>query len=206
MTESQLQQIKSVVRDKLAPFPHSQHGLTHVQRVWHNAQRLALELRQTDSHFLILLEATCYLHDLGNVKSSPLLLRYVFEAQWTLNLTTPLLKGINLPESEISLINHAILRHPWSIPFHRLNKQQDILTQILQDADSIDYFHPLRFLQPKVNLKSKSWGFLFLPIVYWYERFGQNHIHWFLNQPQFAPYARTVYSHTWRFYLLLSPL
>lgn len=194
MTPDQLSQIKTAVSPKFHSLNHTPHGLDHLDRVWHHAANIAALCRQTDPEFLRLLEAVCYLHDFSAAQPASFFTRYLSEARWTIAAITPLLQQVGLNQPDTAAIILAIRRHPWSIPFRRLNRGQPWLVQILQDADSLDYFHPARFKPPQARLQKSLWGKFLLPLVNWYQYFGQTHINYFLNLPQAAAYARTLYS------------
>src|SRR4030067_1525399 len=193
MTDSQLHAIVSYVTQQFTAQTNSSHNLDHLNRVWQNAHHLAHLTHHTDPQCLRLLKAVCYLHDLSYATPIPLLFQYFTEVRRTNILVTPLLRQLQVPSSDIVQITHAITHHPWSIPFRRLNPHQDYLTQILQDADSIDYFHPLR-LRVALQWTAQHYLTFMHPLINWFAKSGQDHIRLFLNLPQAVAYAQTQYS------------
>ncbi len=184
MTIKELKKIKSLAKKLMLQNKNSLHDWNHVSRVADNTLKIAslLKIKKIDSNLLL---ASAYLHDLcysQNIKIN--IKNYIRETKITCKLINELFKKelnfVNQKEQKIIL--NAVKHHAWSFPFRKLNKKRNIYCQILQDADTIDYFHPIRiftFLQNKQRQKLP----FFSKKIY---LFGLNKMHLFLNQKKSA--------------------
>ena len=95
------------------------------------------------------MQAAGYLHDilLAKRKSKNYfsqLYSHIFEKALNKKQIRQVLEQFNLSAEEKEILATAIINHPYSIPYRRLNKQKDLYSKILQDADSLDYVSPER--------------------------------------------------------------
>lgn len=140
MDFDQLAEIKRFAREKVKKGTGSQHGWDHIERVRNNALKIINLLKIKDID-LNLLEASCYLHDvpINRVNYYPLLNHWL--EKLTIKRYLPEILGeFKIKENEKNILFNAVYSHPFSIPYKHLNRDKDIYTQVLQDADSIDYF------------------------------------------------------------------
>ena len=181
MNTQDLEKIKSFAQERYSKSK-GQHDIRHVERVRNNALLITDILGKKDEIDKNLLEAMCYLHDIlitrkkGNLLLS--LYNYIFERSINRRHLGSIIKKYNLPENESQLLTHAIINHPYSIPYRILNKNNDIYSKILQDADSIDYISGQR-----LESFNKTRGFL-SPISTFYIYLIRKNIRYFLNFPE----------------------
>ena len=186
MTESELDEVKRLVKDRVSNIKDPQHGWRHLQRVADYAERVVKSLdleEKIDKH---LLEAACYLHDISQVNYSPGLTNYFLESR-RLKLVLPgILSELEVDEDEKKTIENAIYSSPYSFPFRRLNKGGNLYTQILQDADTLDFFSKEREHSFKKARKDfRYYAFLGF-FSNWALKYGRNHIENYLNFPEVA--------------------
>lgn len=160
------------------------HDISHVERVVKNAIHItnALHLQNDiDVHLLI---ACCYLHDVVIVQqnNSNLFQRtknHIFEPSMNIKFLPKILDRFDLSKNERSIIFRAVVNHPHSIPYRRLNKRGDWYTKILQDADTWDYISKER------ELRAFGVGGIFIqPLLKIYFNCMRITIKAFLNNPQ----------------------
>jgi uncharacterized protein len=105
------------------------HDLAHLDRVWTNAQHIAAHEPPTDATVLI---CASYQHDLVNLpKDAP---DRHLASRKSAHAAEPLLRDLNLTQSQIEATQHAIEAHSFSakIPPRTLE------AKILRDADRLD--------------------------------------------------------------------
>lgn len=156
-----LLQIKQFCLVKYSLTKDKQHNLEHVKRVSQNAIKIVQYLGIEKVIDLNLLEAACYLHDVvvSSNKGSNLSLLYshLFEKSLNKKYIPKIIQQFNLPQKETQILINAIINHPGSIPYRRLNKQKDLYSKVLQDADSLDYIsiqRQISFIQTKGKILS----------------------------------------------------
>ncbi len=159
------------------------HDITHIERVVKNATQIASALQLQKEVDFNLLVACCYLHDIVMIQqdNSNLFQRaknHVMEPYLNRTYLPAILDEFGLSKEERSIIFRAIINHPHSIPYRRLNKKGDWYTKILQDADTLDYVSKERERSAVQNGK-KIWTNL-IKAYLWLIRRG---IKYFLNTP-----------------------
>ena len=140
ISTAQLEEIKKYVREKMPQ--HSQHDFGHLERLEENARAILsrLDIRKRRRVRRNTLLASCYLHDLTYTVKLPGWYAYLFEGFVAKRLAIKLLREKGVGGYDIRVIARAISRHPHSFPFRRLHKTGDLYTQLLQDADTLDFF------------------------------------------------------------------
>ncbi len=146
-----LNNIKRFAIEEYAKTKDGQHNFEHAERVAQNALWIAEALKAEDALDKNLLKAACYLHDLviaqrfgGSFFSR--CYNHFWEKYLNKKYFESILKNFNLTSAENKILSTAIVNHPYSIPYGILNKQGDIYSKILQDADSLDYLSEERKL------------------------------------------------------------
>ncbi len=105
------------------------HDSTHLERVWHNAQRLLTQHPEADA---LVVMAACYLHDLVNLpKDDPARNQ---ASTRSAKLGRHQLAWMDFPPDRLDAVAHAIEAHSFSanIPAESLE------AKIVQDADRLD--------------------------------------------------------------------
>ena len=183
MGTADFQKIKSYAQGKYSQNK-GQHDIQHVERVSANALKITDILGKDHEIDRNLLSAAGYLHDIlnTNIKGNFLLsiYSYIFEKSINRKHLGKIIEKFNLPKNESSILSNAIINHPYSIPFHILNKNNDIYSKILQDADSLDYISDSRL----TSFNKKMW--FLSPISKLYIYLIRKNIRFFLNFPDVA--------------------
>ena len=105
------------------------HDLSHLHRVWRNAQDLLAANTGADT---LVVMAACYLHDLVNLpKNDPQ--RHVASRQ-SAQLACAQLAGLGFPAERLPALVHAIEAHSFSAAI----AAETIEAKIVQDADRLD--------------------------------------------------------------------
>lgn len=198
MNKSTLHHIQLFARAQYHLSKDPLHNFSHIERVVQNARRIVhtLKLQNTvDEHVLT---ACCYLHDVvivgENNKREGLwhqIKNHVREPQMNKNHLPKILQQFDLSKSEYAVIYNAIINHPHSIPYRRLNKKRDIYTKILQDADTLDYVSHERVVHGEQLLGTLGKG-----LIYMYVTLVRKCISWFLNLPESEKILVTRPAHT----------
>jgi len=96
------------------------------------------------------------------------------------------LDELGIRSSEREVIENAIYSSSFSFPFRRLNKNKDLYTQILQDADTLDFFSKER--EKSFDKVKKDFGFYnILGLVSTGAlKYGRKNLSKYLNFPQLA--------------------
>ena len=161
-----------------------QHNIQHVKRVARNALNITDILGDKYKIDRNLLEAICYMHDyvIINKKHNIFLSLYnhIFEKSINRRHLQKSIGRFKLPEEEKKTFVNAIINHPYSIPYHHLNRNKDLYSKILQDADSLDYISKERLKYSRKVIKLLS------PFVKFYVNLIKKEIKHFLNFPQLA--------------------
>lgn len=184
MTNNQLEEVKSFVKEKAKKIKDPQHGWEHFQRVANYAQKIVKSLNVQDKIDLNLLLASCYLHDMNHVSYSPGLMNYFLEKK-KLRLVLPkILADLPVNENDKKIIENTVYSIPFSFPFKKLNRNGDLYKQILQDADTLDFFSRER----KVDFEKASKMFIFYAFLRifsdWALKYGRKNLKNYLNFPQ----------------------
>lgn len=143
MTNGNLSKIEEYVLTKLKSSKDTSHGWGHISRVRENALKIVNYLKINDMD-LNLLQACCLLHDLCYTEfttGSPYI--YFFETKETVKILLrdrlDHLSFIN--EADWQIILEAVKVHSLSFPLRQLNKRRNYYCKILQDADTLDFYH-----------------------------------------------------------------
>ena len=191
MTENELKEVKAYVKKTVSNLKDPQHGWKHLQRVADYAKKIARTLSADDKIDINLLLAACYLHDINRVYYTPSLVNYLFETKHSKSILPQVLDELGIRLSEREVIENAIYSSSFSFPFRRLNKDKDLYTRILQDADTLDFFSKER----EISFKKAKKDYMFYTLLGlfsdWALRYGRNNIKNYLNFPQLAkePYV-----------------
>lgn len=186
MTNTQLEKIKKFASRKMKDSLDPQHDFSHVDRVRKNALKIVKILKVDDKIDINLLQAMCLLHDITFTKYSPSLSTYLFEGILAEKVLSNILNKFELGIEEKSKITQAIVHHPLAFPLKNLNRNRDLYTKILQDADTLDQFSPER-LRSLQKAKEKYFHYKIISgiggAVY---RYCRKNIKKFLNLPKIA--------------------
>jgi HD superfamily phosphodiesterase len=140
MDRTTVTDIKTEVTKRIEAKCDIQHNLHHIQSVTKNA----LDISQKYDVDTNLIEAICYVHDLTYTVHNPSIKTYIFEGKYIAAILNKFLSIFNINNIEKEIIINACRKHPHSFPFRKLNRNSDIYTKILQDADTLDYFSERR--------------------------------------------------------------
>lgn len=185
MTRDQFKKIESVVFKEMenAKAPHD---LNHVKRVRKNALHITRILNLEDKLDINILEAATLLHDLTYSEKRTNLYTYIFEKWLAGKKPIRILKIIGIDPFEQKILINAITKHPYSIPYQKLNKNEDLYTKILQDADTLDYFHKQRIDTFKQKFQKSVFLGLLLSLSLVIIKILNNKIKIFLNFPEIS--------------------
>lgn len=190
MTRQQIDKICKYAKKGMSQSIDPQHNYSHLKRVRNNALKIIKLLELESQVDTKLLEACCYLHDLGFSVYKPGLIQFLIESRRTIRLIKPYLEKENINPEEQKIIIHAVKNHSHSFPFGKLNKNKDIYTKTLQDADTIDYFNHER-VETFFNTKHKSVVFLLASLFgKSIVEHGKQNIHKYLNFPEIADHFK----------------
>ena len=184
MDSKTLEKIKVYVKKVSDLSDDKRHDFGHAERVTRNAMWILDTLKIGESVDRNLLQAACYLHDVVVMKrdSRNYFSRFVshfFEKNLNKKYLGKVLADFDLPWEEDQIIAEAIINHPNSIPFLVLNKEKDIYSKILQDADSLDYASSER----EVSF-GRGKGIIQIYIARKYLSWIRNHMERYLNFPE----------------------
>jgi len=192
VTEAKLNKVKNLVNEKVKGISDPQHGFIHLQRVANFAQKIVKTLKVENKIDVNLLSAACYLHDINHTFYSPGLLNYFLERARLKKVLPKVLTEMDIDVGEKAILENAIYSSPFSFPFKMLNRNGDLYTKILQDADTLDFFSRQRevsFNKAKKNIVFYAFLGLFSDPALAY---GRKNIANYLNFPQLAkePYVQ----------------
>ena len=186
VTEANLNKVKNLVNDRVRDIKDIQHGWIHLQRVANFAQKIVKTLKVENKIDVNVLLAACYLHDINHTFYSPGLLNYFLERKRLKKVLPKVLAELDIDVGEKAIIENAIYLSPFSFPFKKLNRQGDLYTKILQDADTLDFFskqRELSFGRAKQNI-------LFYRVLGLFSAqslaYGRKNIAYYLNFPQIS--------------------
>ncbi len=139
-----LNKIKHYAKNEYNQAKDKYHDFDHIERVVKNALGITDRLKFSEGFDKNLLLAACYLHDIVITKrnNSNFLKKFynhIFEKLLNKKYIRKILKNFSLPLNEEQILALTIINHPHSIPYHSLNRHNDLYSKILQDADSLDY-------------------------------------------------------------------
>ena len=186
MTQHQLNKIKLIAKAKMATSLDPLHDFDHVDRVRKNALIIIKVLRLKEKIDERILQAACLLHDLTFTEHKPSFKTYFREGRIMENKLKEILNKMEMKKKEIQHIIDAVIYHTFAFPFRRLNRKRSIYAQILQDADTIDFFNKKRIKKLSLS-EEKFWFYKSLSVI---SRpaleFGRRNIEKFLNFPSLA--------------------
>lgn len=186
MTNNQLKEVKSFVRGKVKTIKDPQHGWEHVQRVANYAEKIVKSLNVQKKIDLNLLLTSCYLHDIVHAYYSPGLINYFLESRRLRMVLPKVLVDLSIKKSDEKIIENSIYSSTFSFPFKKLNKDGNLYQQILQDADTLDFFSKEREISFEKASKMFSF-YAFLRIFSdWALKYGRKNLKNYLNFPQLA--------------------
>lgn len=188
MTSSQLSKVRRFTVSEMQKSFDPQHDFPHLERVRKNALRIADLLRLNGVIDRNLLSAICYLHDLAFTAHKPGLRTWFLEGRLVKKRLRhlPLLDYLGISQEEKRIMFTAIIRHPLAFPLRRLNRRRDYYTQLLQDADTLDFYSAERL----ASLRLSRQRFRFYRIASLFNgvshRLYIRNIHKYLNFPELA--------------------
>jgi hypothetical protein len=180
----ELLRIKKFVKTEIGRGRDPQHDFGHLDRVAKNALKIVNILKiKLDESVLV---TACYLHDLNHRAGHPSLLNYFSETKTLKRILPGILGKFKLSRKEKKIISEAIYNSPYSFPFRKLNKKKDLYSQVLQDADTIDFFSPERE-KSFLRARKKFIFYKFLsPFSFWALGYGRKNLEKYLNFTQLA--------------------
>ncbi len=190
ITDQQLEAIKNKAKTEMSNTNNLLHQMDHIHDVVDNARELTQILNLQDKIDNNLLLACCYLHDLTYASNPFFLKAYIFEGKLVQKPARKILKQVNANIPDTQSILHALKNHPHSFPFKKLNKDQDLYSSLLQDADTIDVFDEdrLKKLFHSLGIKNR--------IIKSFVKFGFENLEDYLNFPSVADHFRAKYMET----------
>lgn len=186
MTKTQLNKVKIFVKQRTSKLKDPQHGWSHLSRVANYAMHITKTLSADKKIDTNLLQAACFLHDINHTYYSPGIFNYFLESKRLKKVLPKILSELSIPESEKEIIENAIYSSPFSFPFRKLNKDKDLYTQILQDADTLDFFSKERERSFKSAVKDFSFYAFLSLFSNWALKYGRKNLYDFLNNPEIA--------------------
>jgi len=182
-----IQTLEIIKKYSVAQYSRSKdplHDISHVERVVKNAIKIVDALCLRNTLDLNLLIACCYLHDVVIVQQNnnnffQRAKNHVFEPYLNKKFLPKILNQFDLSKDERSVILRAIVNHPHSIPYRKLNKKGDWYTKILQDADTWDYVSREREIRA-----FEAGGIFIQPLLKIYFNCMRIAIKAFFNNPQ----------------------
>lgn len=188
MEDQVLEKIRTYAFATMSQKGDFRHNWQHVERVVINAKKSLIILNVKNNVDANLLFAACYLHDVPTALVPFNISNYFRESQIATKFIPQILKHFALSEYEKDVLFKAIIAHPLSIPWRKLNRNSDYYTKILQDADSLDYFSTSRMNLWINQFSNTKWKVL-LPLFRLYMNTGRKFIRFFLNNPQLEKLA-----------------
>lgn len=179
-----LKQIEKYTYHAYKKYLNRNHSIDHTLRVLKNAKLIIKFLKIEGQIDKNLLTACCLLHDILITKKGDNIIDsfyyYIFEKEIIKKNIGDIINNFALSEGDANILKTAIVNHPDSIPLGILNKENDYYSQILQDADSIDYVSEIRLKRFNKNRKYMSvFSNLYICTI-------RKNIKYFLNFPQLA--------------------
>ncbi len=139
-----LNKIRLFAKKEHGQSKDKQHDFGHAERVAKNALWITNILKIGDGFDKNLLQAACYLHDIVLTKRNSRnyfsqFYNHIFEKTLNKKYIRQIIEYFDLPPEEDQILATSIVNHPYSIPYRILNRQRDLYSKTLQDADSLDY-------------------------------------------------------------------
>jgi len=186
LKKSEVQKIKNFARELMKKSRDPQHDFTHLERVAKNTLRIIKMLKIEAEVDKDLLVVASYLHDVNHGHFSPSLINYFSEKRFLKKVLPGVLEKFDLSRSEKKIISEAIYNSPYSFPFKKLNRDGDLYSKILQDADTIDFFSKER--EKSFHQAKKEFVFYkILGLFFWAGlEYGRKHLKNYLNFPELA--------------------
>lgn len=171
------------------------HRWDHVIRVKDNAVKITKILGKEKQVDLRMLKICCLLHDITYFYKKQSIQVYFFEGTIAKRKVSLILKRFNINKNDRKTIEYAVKVHHLSFPFAKLNRDKDIYTKILQDADTIDYFSKERINPYGSGIER---NFIKKVIYYFVVRltdYGKANIEDYLNYPKIGRlfYPRIIF-------------
>lgn len=192
MDLSTLSDIKNYANSAVNELSNPLHTWAHLERVSQNACLMVKILGMENKLDINLLQAACYLHDtplsVPKKYAFGAIGKHLFERNIIKRYLPEILDKFNLNPKEKEILFGAILKHSFSIPYRRLNKNKDLYTKILQDADSIDYFSYEREKSLRKVKGNSLYYYLLSTISGQYFVFLRKNMRMFLNFPKILDY------------------
>lgn len=186
ISESTYKEIRAFALSRMAKLKNANHNDVHITHVENNANSIVKILGVEKIVDRNVLQVACLLHDLTYTAKKPSIYTYIFEGHIVRKIVREVLEKFSIPEKSKEIIVEAVYHHAHSFPFRRLNKNHDIYSKILQDADTLDFFDCLRL---KMYIKEHDKGifrnqrkFISSKMV----EYGVNNLDKFLNYPMLA--------------------
>lgn len=186
MTSQELQEVIGFAKTKMDKSRDPKHDFDHLKRVAQNALKIVQLLKLKDKVDINLLQAICYLHDLTYVRYKASIITYLFEGYLIRGRLREAYRTINIDPQEKKIIHRAITKHPHSFPFRLLNKGDTLYTKILQDSDTLDFFHELRIKEFRDSYKDSFFDWFWQTVIDLVTKHGTENISVYLNFPQIA--------------------
>lgn len=114
------------------------HGWDHIVAVRRNALRLAKHYKNVN---LVVLEAACYLHDIG--RSVGRSVKDKGHNQESVKLATPFLEKIGVSKKDIGAVNHAVECHAKEL----ILSAKTMEAKLLFDADKLEILSVYGFMR-----------------------------------------------------------
>lgn len=186
MTNKQLAGIEKLAKN-LQGSADSQHGYKHVNQVRINAITIIRLLKPKEKIDVDVLQTACLLHDITYSKHKRGLITMYREAKLAGKLLAPVLEKLDIDAGEKKIIHKAIVNHPLSAPFKHLNRDGDVYSKILQDADTLDLFTEDRLESFKNSYHPKSLKRkLVRKFNARYQNYMRKHVANYLNFPELS--------------------
>jgi HD superfamily phosphohydrolase YqeK len=185
MTKAQLIKIDAYVKKAMAESKDPQHDYEHVDKVRKNALTIARIIKVEKELDLNLLQAACLLHDIAYTKHKNGLITFLKETRYLKGMLPGILKQFRLSKIDNYLLSEAVYRHTWSFPFRFLNQKYSIYSQLVQDADFLEFVAKTRLINLKKNrYKSRFYRIVSLFSGLFVKRIRKN-MKPYLNLPEF---------------------
>lgn len=186
MTDAELKIIEGYAYSHMADTPDTQHDLEHIENVKESALAIAERFKLHQSIDLNLLQAICLLHDMAYENRKTGVFTYLFEPILITKILKKIFRDVSINETERKILSNAIIRHPHSYPFGKLNRDQDIYTKILQDADTLQEFNENRKEKLIAPIGKHPIGKFIARIINSFFKYGRKHIAKYLNLSESA--------------------
>jgi len=184
LKKGEVQKIKNFARELMKKSRDPQHDFGHLERVARNVLKIVKILKVESEVDKDLLVAVSYLHDVNHGQFSPGLINYFSEKRFLKKILPGVLEKFDLSWNEKRIMSEAVYNCPYSFPFKKLNRDGDLYSKILQDADTIDFFSKER----EKSFHQAKRGFLFYKILGLFFlrglEYGRKHLKNYLNFPE----------------------